>query len=123
MMDGYLDATAAATTVTVSGLPEQAGGYYVYVYADGDNGGNPRTGNYSIDGGPVVTITDAADANFDGSFVRAQDGVGNYAVFFVAGSGFSLTATPGASSDGTPRAPVNAIQIVPGDRIFGNGFD
>src|SRR5262249_59811011 len=36
MMRGYLDMVSGPTTVTVSGLPTNAAGYDVYVYADGD---------------------------------------------------------------------------------------
>jgi len=127
MMNGYLDPMAAAATITVSNLPENAGGYYVYVYADGDNASATRTGNYRLVGDDTTTteidITDAANTTFSGNFVLANNGVGNYAVFYTTSRGFTLTATPGASSDGTQRAPVNAIQIVRGDRIFADGFE
>jgi len=127
MMNGYLDPMAAAATITVSNLPENAGGYYVYVYADGDNASATRTGDYRLVGDDTTTteidITDAANTNFSGNFVLANNGVGNYAVFYTTSRGFTLTATPGASSDGTQRAPVNAIQIVRGDRIFADGFE
>jgi hypothetical protein len=31
----------------------------------------------------------------------------------VNATSFTITAIPGAASDGTPRAPINGIQIVP----------
>ncbi|MEP7042477.1 MAG: PQQ-binding-like beta-propeller repeat protein [Dokdonella sp.] len=127
MMNGYLDATGDASTITVANLPSDPAGYYVYVYADGDNGGDTRAGEYAISGAGTLSqsieITDAANTNFNGTYVRAGNSAGNYAVFFVGGNGFTLTATPGPASSGTVRAPLNAIQIVHGDRIFANGFD
>ena len=50
MMRGYLDTVGGTTTVTVSGLPANAAGYDVYVYADGDNDAATRTGAYQISG-------------------------------------------------------------------------
>ena len=50
MMRGYLDTTGATTTVTVAGLPANAAGYDVYVYADGNNNAATRTGAYQISG-------------------------------------------------------------------------
>jgi hypothetical protein len=127
MMKGYLDPTSQAATVTVANLPADAAGYYIYVYADGDNGNANRTGTYRISGPGIATtsidITDAANTDFNGAFTRAGESAGNYAVFFIDAQGFTLTATPGTASDGAQRAPLNGIQIVHGDRIFGNGFD
>jgi hypothetical protein len=115
MMRGYLDnGFGRATTVTVSGLITAT--YDVYVYVDGDNGAGSRTGIYRIVSGGVTTtinLTDAANTNFNGTFVQASTSSGNYVKFTVTGSSFTLTATPGTSSDGRPRAPVNGIQIVP----------
>jgi hypothetical protein len=120
MMQGYLDtANENTTTVTVAGLPATPNGYDVYVYADGDNGSASRSGNYSISG-PGVTaqtllLTDAANANFSGTFtqVTATNANGNYLVFQAPGPGFTITAAPYQSNDNTLRAPVNGIQIVP----------
>jgi hypothetical protein len=124
MMNEFFDATANSTTITVASLPPEAGGYFVYVYADGNNGNNDRSGVYEIEGSDgfstSITITDAANATFNGTFVQALTGPGNYAVFLVGGTGFTLTATPGPGG----HAPLNGIQIVRGgDRIFANGFD
>jgi hypothetical protein len=119
MMRGYLDTVGGITTVTVAGLPSSAGGYNVYVYADGDNGGGTRTGAYQISGAGIstssVNLTDAASTNFSGSFTQANNSNGNYVLFSItnAATGFTITATPGATTDSYPRAPLNAIQIVP----------
>ena len=118
MMRGYLDnSNGKATTVTVSGLPADSNGYTVYVYADGSNGAATRTGAYQISGTGITTtsinLTDAANTNFSGAFTQANNSNGNYVMFTITANGFKLTATPGTASDGTKRAPVNAIQIVP----------
>lgn len=115
-MKGYLDnARQKATTVTVSGLPLAA--YDVYVYADGDNGRATRAATYQLSGSGVTTtavkLTDAANANFSGAFVQADNSAGNYLRFSVTATGFTLTATPATSSDSRKRAPLNGIQIVP----------
>jgi hypothetical protein len=117
MMRGYLDTVGGVTTVTVAGLPANPGGYQVYVYADGDNGSATRTGAYQISGTGITTtsvnLTDAANTNFSGTFSQANNSAGNYVLFSITATGFTITATPGASTDAYPRAPVNAIQIVP----------
>ena len=102
------------TTVTVAGLP--AGAYDVYVYADGDNGSATRTGGYRISGAGITTttinLTDAGNTNFNATFTQANNSTGNFVKFSINASGFTLTATPGTSSSGATRAPVNGIQIV-----------
>ena len=117
MMRGYLDTVGETTTVTVAGLPANAGGYQVYLYADGANGSASRTGAYQISGTGITTtsvnLTDAANTNFSGTFTEANNSAGNYVLFTITATGFTITATPGASTDANPRAPVNAIQIVP----------
>jgi len=117
MMKGYLDTGNTTTTVVnVAGLPTNAAGYSVYVYMDGENGGAVRTGVYQISGAGIatttITVMDGANANFSGAFVQGNNSVGNYAVFTINATGFTLTATPGTPSDGYPRAPVNGIQIL-----------
>ncbi|HWW81592.1 MAG TPA: hypothetical protein VNY82_18475, partial [Steroidobacteraceae bacterium] len=119
MMRGYLDAVGGTTTVTVAGLPVNAGGYTVYVYADGDNVSATRTGAYQISGTGItatsVSLTDATNTNFSGTFAQGNNSNGNYVTFTItaAATGFTITATPGASTDAFSRAPLNAIQIVP----------
>jgi hypothetical protein len=116
LMKGYLDTSSTGvTTVTVSGLP--SGAYDVYVYVDGDNHEFTRTAAYSL-GAPgvapaTVNATDRASVNFSGSFTRATNSSGNYVMFSIAATGFTLTARPVAGTTATRRAPVNAIQIVP----------
>ena len=117
MMRGYLDTTGATTTVTVAGLPANAAGYDVYVYADGNNNAATRTGAYQISGAGITTtsvnLTDAANTDFSGTYTQANNSNGNYVKFTVTATGFTITATPGASTDAYPRAPVNGMQIVP----------
>jgi hypothetical protein len=119
MMEGYLDTgNQGTTTVTVNGLPSNANGYNVYVYADGDNGGGTRSGTYQISGTGITTtnigLTDAANTNFAGTFTQANNSNGNYVVFTIPNvTGFMISAIPGAASDQQERAPVNGIQIVP----------
>ena len=119
MMKGYLDDSGSTTTtVTVAGLPGSSSGYQVYVYADGDNGTATRSSTYTISGTGITTtsigLTDAANTNFSGTFTQANNSAGNYVVFTIPNvSGFTITATPGTSTDAWPRAPVNGIQIVP----------
>ncbi|HJT98117.1 MAG TPA: hypothetical protein VJ696_07355, partial [Rhodanobacteraceae bacterium] len=123
MMDAFVDADATASEVAVANLPPNAGGYFVYVYADGDNGAQANTGTYRFedeDGISSIDIVDAANATFDGTFVQSTGGAGNYAVFFTGGTAFTLMAMPAA---GSTHAALNGIQIVRGDRIFASGFD
>ena len=116
MMKGYLDTSASSTTtIDVIGLAE--GAYDIYVYVDGANGTAARTGRYtvSVPGATAVsvTLTDAASANFGGTFTPASGSTGNYVRFHVTGTSFTLTAVPISGDTTTWRAPVNGIQIVP----------
>jgi hypothetical protein len=117
MMNGDLDSQGQTNTVTVTGLPANAAGYDVYVYADGDNGGATRTGTYQISGAGITTtsinLTDNANTNFSGTFTQANNSAGNYVVFSITATGFTLTAIPSAASDNVKRAPVNGMQIIP----------
>ena len=118
MMKGYLDTGSnTTTTVNVAGLASNTSGYNVYMYTDGDNSSATRTGTYQISGAGIstttISATDASGANFNGTFVQANNSSGNYVVFTVNATAFTLKATPGASSDANPRAPLNGIQIVP----------
>ena len=116
LMKGYLDTSnTSETIVTVKGL--SPGAYSVYVYVDGDNREYSRSADYSISGSGFTaksaTLTDVAGTNYAGSFQQAAGAGGNYVLFTVEGGDFTLTATPGASTNETRRAPINAIQIVP----------
>ena len=130
MMRGYLDAyDEQATTIAVDGLPANPGGYLVYLYTDGDNVTSmaTRTGAYrlvgDVAGDTRIEVVDLSTSNFTGSFLRALGGAGNYAVFRMLGTGFVLTATPVSATDSNLRAAINAIQIVPADLLFFDGFD
>jgi len=116
MMRGYLDTKGAGTaTVTVAGLTQ--GSYDLYVYIDGDNGSFDRGAAYTVSGPGIETttvgVTDAAGANFSGTFVRGSNSAGNYVRFTIDAAGFTLQATPTTPEGGTRRAPLNGIQIVP----------
>ena len=131
MWVGYLDASETGASVTLSGLTF-TGTYDVYVYFDGDNGGNWRVGNYTIG-----AITDGGEDSENTNWGAGQNSVklyqlpvpgaggnatfgsgptnndeGNYIVLSgVSGSSFTLTAVAGASGGGL-RAPINGIQVV-----------
>ena len=114
LMRGYLDNHSGnATVVTVSGLPANASGYKVYVYADGNNDYATRAGTYQISGTGITTtnlqLTDAANTNFNGSFSQAINSAGNFMIFTINATGFKLTVTSGSASDGFPRAALNGI--------------
>lgn len=114
MMKGYLDTNnVSTTTVTVYNLPDSftQNGYDVYVYFNGETGTAARTANFSID---TVAVSGTDAENFSGTFTQAiASSVGNYVVFpGLTDNRFTVAATPGPSSDGTTRAPINGIQIV-----------
>ena len=118
MMNGYLDTVNQNTVINISGIPANPAGYDLYVYADGDNGAATRTGTYQISGTGITTasinLTDPANTNFNGTFTQANNSNGNYVVFpAITASAFTLTAIPSTASDGTQRAPVNGMQLVP----------
>jgi hypothetical protein len=116
LMKGYLDTSSTSrTSVSVAGLP--FGAYSVYVYADGDNRTYTRLASYRISGNGItattISLADPANTNFAGTFRQSTGASGNYVQFTINAGAFTLTATPGASTNATQRAPVNAIQIVP----------
>jgi hypothetical protein len=125
MMEGYLDNSNCTpsscgpqdtTTVTVSGLPVDAKGYTVYVYADGAQGvpGSSNTGIYQISGATPPSINLTYTSQFTGTFTQANNSVGNYVVFTIPNvSSFTLSAIPSTASSGYERAPLNGIQIIP----------
>jgi len=113
MFNGYLDNFAEVRTLTISGL--SAGQVYqVYLYSDGDNGTNSRTGFFTM-GGVTTGITDGP-GNFDGTFVGVAPGttgVGNYTVFTLTGATSYDLTFHGTTADDLPRAALNGMQIVP----------
>ena len=118
MMKNYLDtANTSTTTVTVSGLLPNTNGWNVYIYYDGNNQ-ETREGNYTISGSGIITASvigyDAANVDFSGSFIRANNSSGNYFLFSIPNvSGFTVSATPINNGATAPRAPINGIQIIP----------
>ena len=117
MMNGYLDTVGQNAIVSVAGLHANSAGYDIYVYADGDNSGATLTGTYQLStpsqGAVSIALTDAAGANFNGTYTQANNSNGNYAKFFTSNTSFTLTGIPGPPSGWSARAPVNGIQIVP----------
>jgi len=117
MMNGYINtATNTTTTIAVAGLPADANGYKLYVYAEENTSGATRVAAYKISGAGITTTTiSATDPNtFAGTFTQASDSTGNYVVFTLGNvAGFTLTATPVSASDGILRAPVNGLQLIP----------
>jgi hypothetical protein len=126
-MTGYLDTVSAGTTtVTISNLPPvlTAHGYSVYVYAMGSVVG--RSGGYRIlDAGTGAVLTGYLFATATSNMVNyvqapvsinpAAPGVGNYMVFSgLTASNIMVQATTanGLGGSGTPRAPIQAIQLV-----------
>ena len=118
LMRGYLDfnVNEGSTSVAVSGIT--AAVYDVIVYSNGDE--NTRVGRYQV-GAQTVWMKD--NATFSGAFTQATDtadagshaatSAGNYMVFSgLTSSSFTLNATGVYATDGTLRAPVNAVQII-----------
>ena len=111
LMVGYLDQNALDTTteVSVSDIdPEISSAYDVYVYIQGGVLG--RGGEYTL-GDETIEVT--VNEIFEGDYFEwdEDEQVGNYLLFRdLSGPSFTLEAlnTIGA----TPRAPINAIEIV-----------
>ena len=101
MMTGYLDTNnTSQTTVTVSGLPAGAN-YNVIVYAKG--GVNGRGGEFTIGDQTQEKLDEEA---FDGDLTAGRD----YLIFSnLSGESFQIVGTP--TLGGTPRAPINGIEI------------
>ena len=121
MMRTLLDISNAnfdTATVMVNGLPANPNGWNVYVYFDGSNSTETREGSYVISGPGITTTTilgiDAANTDFSGTFVQANNSAGNYVLFTIPNvPGFTVDATPYINGASTLRAPINGIQIIP----------
>ena len=118
MMKGYLDdGNGSTTTVSVTGLPSTRPGTKSTCTRTGSNS-STSTSIYTISGDgdygtTAISLTDAANANFSGTFTQANGSAGNYVVFAIPNvTGFTISATPNYAA-GSYRAPVNGIQIVP----------
>lgn len=83
MMKGYLDTTeTSVTTIDVRGLAAVfPNGYRVALYFDGDNGGNWRTGVYSILSSGVTVWTgtgeDSENVTFNGGYLDPAPAIQN----------------------------------------------
>ena len=120
MMFGYLDNMYQNdTSVVVNGLPISPGGYKVYVYSDGYNADDRRTATFTLTGTGTTTqtqdVTDVPLTDFTGTYTQAtpQNSVGNYAIFTVSGSTFTLKGHGSGSDLNVYRAPINGLQIIP----------
>ena len=128
LMAGYMDMNGndQTSTVTITNIPVEltSGGYDVYVYAMGGVGGR----------GGAYRILDAGNQQVLFDYVRAQSPTnatsyvevptsgtdtnyvaGNYMVFSgLTAPAITVEATTagGFGFSGTPRAPINAIQLV-----------
>jgi hypothetical protein len=125
LMLGYLDtANATTTTIEITGIPSDltAEGYDVYVYALG--GVAARGGGYRIvdpAGTALTSYVQAMAASNPTNFVEVVPPVGggtstgNYIVFKgLKASSITVQGTTeqGMAVGGTPRAPINAVQLV-----------
>jgi hypothetical protein len=137
LMTGYLDTGAATTsTVQIASLPARLteAGYDVYVYALGGVGG--RGGSYRIlDGATGKVLRDSIRAQSPTNLASYAEvpsnlgatangaanlvfGAGNYLVFrgltapAITVEARTAAAGTGVGYSATPRAPINAIQLV-----------
>jgi len=146
LMLGYLDTPSAGlTTVTLQNVPAELAskGYDVYVYALGGVGGrggsyrivDAKTGTVLRDYIRVQSATNATEyveaptnlgATANGA-ANLQFGAGNYMVFRglkatdITVQAQTAAAGGGIGFSGTPRAPINAIQLV--TPTSGSGLD
>lgn len=127
LMRGYLDTGSSTTNnAIVTSVPFQL--YDVICYSKGDNGSATRVGKFTLsatNNGVMSAnlskyIQDNGGSTFTGTYIEANStngwpsaGVGNYCRFYsVRGTNFAIRCTPNYGSDGNPRSPFNALQIV-----------
>jgi len=137
LMGGYLDTgNATTTTVTVSGVDAgiAAAGYDVYVYANGGVAAG-RAGAYRILNaatGEAITeyvLATSATSPTDYAQVPTNLGAGVYGegthIIFGGIKATSIiieaTTANGLGASGTPRAPINAIQLTSPSMASGGG--
>ena len=127
LMRGYLD-TGDNTTdnVIISSVPFRL--YDVLCYSMGDNGSATRVGKFTLSAtnngvssaNLSKYIQDDGGSTFAGTYIEANStngypsaASGNYCRFYaVRGTNFAVRCTPNYGSDGHPRSPFNALQIV-----------
>lgn len=126
LMTGFLDTGApSTTTVKIENIPTDlaAGGYDVYVYAQGGVAGvaDKRGGGYRVvDASTGTALTDyikAAAAENPAGYLECKGdyAMGNYMVFKgIKAAAITVEATTanGLGLGATQRAPINAIQLV-----------
>jgi hypothetical protein len=137
LMTGYLDTgNATSTKVTINGIPAKLtdNGYDLYVYAMGGVGG--RGGSFRIwDASTGLVLRDFIRAQTPTNFTEYVEvptnlgatgngagtlsfGVGNYLVFKglsapnIIVEALTAAAGGGIGFSSTPRAPINALQLV-----------
>lgn len=130
LMRGYLDNcddTNSPDVVTVRGLTFSL--YDVICYSVGDNGSADRVGKFTLmstNNGVLFTniskyIMDAGGSSFDGSTYTeansttggASTPAGNYCRFYqIRGTNFTIRSVGEYASDGHPRGPFNALQVI-----------
>ena len=111
LMTGYLDTSdVSVTTVDVTGLDAfEADSFTVYIYVKGGVVG--RGGTYTVNG---IAQENVDSGVFDGTYIEGMDG--NYLLFENVGAPdgtIAITATP--TTTALFRAPLNAIEITPGE--------
>jgi hypothetical protein len=123
LVHGYLDtATGGTTLVTLTNLPPDltTAGYDVYIYALGDTAG--RGGSYNIIDANTAAILkpfqpfkeDGNPTNFVQNPGQNTNQIGNYVVFHgLTSANITIQATTTINAQsGTPRAPIDGIQLV-----------
>ena len=122
LMLGYLDtANSSTTAVTIQNIPTDltSSGYNVIVYALG--GVVNRGGSYRVLSDPSTPLSDyklvsspANPTTYIEDTGESHAAAGNYVVFNgLSSSTLIVEATTTVNPlDGTPRAPINAIQLV-----------
>lgn len=125
LMTGYLDTGAATTSsVTISGLPTEltSGGYDVYVYLLGgvpNKGGAYRIVDANsgtlLKGNVLAQSAVNPTAHVQAIPTATEPGTGTYVLF--SGLSAANIRVEASTADGfgfgtTPRAPINAIQLV-----------
>jgi hypothetical protein len=123
LVHGYLDtATGGTTLVTLTNLPTDltTAGYDIYIYAVGDTAG--RGGSYNvIDANTSAVLKpfqpfkeDGNPTNFVQNPGQNTNQIGNYLVFHgLTNANITIQATTTVNpQSGTPRAPIDGIQLV-----------